>query len=167
MGYLRFTHDKMKKLIKDWTQGEKRKLINWVEQTLPIWNIKDIQVVGSYVFGGDMKDLDIVVFVEEDIEEFKMNETIDEVPREVFVFHKTQNLHRLFEGAGQTFNLPHYSLYTNEIIGGKEEDIKRWKACKRGGYVEMKGNRVWNGSIPKSNNLKLIPVEGGMGGVLQ
>jgi len=158
----------MRKIIQKWNREEKEELIRFVEQNLHIYSIDDIRVVGSYVFGGVLKDMDIVVIVNDNVESFRLNGKFNDKIIDFWVHNKTDGNYKIFEmpKIGK-FDLPQYSLYTNKIIGGKQEDIDRWKEHKDGKFVEMRGNRVWNGTVPISDRLKLIHVKGGIGAIIQ
>lgn len=150
------------KLITNWTKQEKEALRKKIERILHAYTILDIRVVGSYVFGDDARDMDVVVFVDEDIEDFRVTDTHDEIVLDLWVHKKTPNLIKLFEMKELgTFDLPQYSLYSNEMIVGKQKDIDRWNAHKRGEFVEWKDNRIMNGKIPMSKDIQLFQSENG------
>lgn len=158
----------MKKMIQNWDDEEKAELIRFIEQNLPIYSIEDIRVVGSYVFGGTLKDMDVVIIVTDNVDSFRLTRKFNGELIDFWVHNKKEEKYKIFEmpKIGR-FDLPQYSLFTNKMIGGKQEDIDRWKKCKEGRFVEMRGNRVWNGTIPVSDKLKLIHVKGGIGGILE
>ena len=159
---------KNKNLIEYWDEEEKQELKKTIESSLHLYSIYDIRVVGSYVFGGDLKDIDVIVIVDDDIDDFKIIERSKDYVIDIRIHNKDKNEYRIFNGRKLgKFNLPQYSLYSNKIIGGKQEDINRWKEHKKGKFVEIRENRIWNGKIPNSENIKIVSVEGGVGVVIQ
>lgn len=124
------------KLIPDWDKDQQISLRTEIEEFIDYmysFKIKDIQAAGSRVFGGFKKksDIDIVVFVDDKIDD-KINDKIlyDNINVDLYIFQTPKNgvLHRNcyqnhpLKPEGR--NLPHFSLYTFEIIGGDEKDIK-------------------------------------------
>ena len=167
----------MKKLVKDWDEKEIKQLRQRVEQELCHLDIIDIRVCGSYCWGGgSRKDLDLVVIVDNVLEpddddrrqlRYPLKSFFKGIPLDIWIYEKNNRRCEIFAINDFEFDLPWYSIVIGKHNVGK--DLEKWRKAKREGLtkIEMRGDRVWNGTLINSKRLKLVKVEGGIGGILK
>jgi hypothetical protein len=137
-------------LIQDWSIDDKKKLLNRILEVLGDKEYVDIAVYGSRVSGDftNKSDIDVGIYVDE----IKRCPCCNLQPKEItsyvngiyhpenelgnwfimdITFHLVKNIKtNNWSEFNQTYDLPKYSLITNEYYPGNKKEIKAFKIKK-------------------------------------